>query len=604
MRGFGKKVTVALLMLVLLVMMAPAIAFADIGGNAYQVEVDATAGDASHTTGEDVIATDKLAVGVVADAGHAAEVAVGAIESNYGGQHAVLVEANGDSTANVTTGDITQNRGKQGVAVNAANGGKATVETGAVSLPYSYYATNNTAVWATATGASSSVQVAAGDVTGAPRFGNGIDARTKGGSVEVTAGNVKAYEFGLNLDNAPPTGQAADYTGSKTVTVESVTQTQDSRYSAAGINAFSYADGDTSIVQVNGDVNAAGSRGIDASATGAGNTQVTVGGTVNANYLGVKIVAGSLGSVNGTVVSTGTAVVRVGGVVSKNWDKGVEIDSDTKGSTVAFQSDGNVEAAGSGSTGIFSRADGGKVNIIVNGDVSGTDAGLYIYTTEIGANDVLVTGTISGRNGVDISYDSVMNDTLTVWKIDKAANGQYISGENNYTPSDERETFAKKQVSYIVKVVGSASTAAANLRAAKDVAGTALDQSHGYDVAKEGAKVYLVVDSGYRISSATNANDGQVIQQDADGNYFIDVQRGGGIELTATVEAVQPNDSGALSADEADSDSGSAATKAASSVGSSMPKTGDSLPMLPFAALVLFAGATLVFSDAKCREGE
>ena len=532
--GIGKRALVALLALCMSIMMVPATAFADIGGDAYEVEVDATEGDASHTTGEDVTATDKLAVGVVAGNGNTAEAQVGAVESSFGGKQAVLVEADNGSTANVSTGNVTQNRGNFGVVANTNGGGQAVVETGDVAMTTNYYSTKNAAVEASANGDGSSTQVTTGNVTGAPRTGVGIDATTKGGSVAVTAGDVKAYEFGLNLDNAP-TGTVAEFTGAKTVTVDSVTQTHDSRYSAAGINAFSYTGGDASIVQVNGDVNAAGSRGIDASAVGTGTTQVTVGGMVNANYLGVKMVAGSLGNINGTTVSTGTATVRVGGVSSKNWDKGVEIDSDTKGSIATFQSDGDVEALGSGSTGIFTRADGGKVNVIVNGNVSGTDAGLHIYTTEIGSNDVLVTGTISGKNGVDISYDSIMNDSLTVWRIDKGDGGQYVSSEWNNVPSDDRETFAKKRISYIVKVVGSASAAAANLRAAKNAGGTALDQSHGYDVAKEGAKVYLVVDAGYTIASAANSNENQVVQQDADGNYYIVVKRGGGIDLLVTI---------------------------------------------------------------------
>ncbi len=533
--GVGKRALVALLSLCMSLMMVPATAFADIGGNAYEVEVDATQGDASHTTGEDVTTTDKMAVGVVADNGNTAVAEVGAVESSFGGQHAVMVEADNGGTANVTTGNVTQSRGNFGVVANTNDGGKAVVETGDVAVTTNYYSTKNAAVEVGANGAGSSTQVTVGNVTGAPRAGGGIDVNTKGGNVGVAAKDVKGYEFGLNIDNAP-TGTIADFTGEKRVTVDSVTQTRDSRYSAAGINAFSYISGDASIVQVNGDVNAAGSRGIDASAIGSGNTSVTVDGVVNANYLGVKIVAGSLGNVNGSTVSTGTTTVRVGGVLSKNWDKGVEIDSNTKGSVATFQADGDVQAVGSGSTGIFSRADGGKVFVVVNGDVSGTDAGLYVYTTEIGSNDVLVTGTISGKNGVDISYDSVLNDSLTVWKIEKASNGEYISSEWNNVPSDDREIFAKKRINYIVKVFGSESSEIANLRAAKDAGGAALDQSHGYSVAKEGTKVFLVVDPGFKIASVTNANDCQVVQQDADGNYFIIVKRGGGIDLIAVIE--------------------------------------------------------------------
>ena len=89
-----------------------------------------------------------------------------------------------------------------------------------------------------------------------------------------------------------------------------------------------------------------------------------------------------------------------------------------------------------------------------------------------------------------------------------------------------------------MKVAQGAEAAVANLRAAKDAGGTALDTSHGYDVAKEGARVYLVVDEGYRIVSASNGNDGQTVLQDAAGNYYIVVKRGGGIDLQAVVELI------------------------------------------------------------------
>ena len=535
-RGIGKCTFTALLAFSLSFMMVPATAFAEIGGNAYKVEVDATDADASHTTGDDVTATDTLAVGVHADNGHTAEAEVGSVTSSYGGQHAVLVEADNGGTATATTGDITQNRGNFGVVASASGGGNATVETGDIALAYNYYAAKNAGVEASASDAGSSVQVSAGNVTGAPRYGNGIDASTMGGSVEVAAKIVKAYEIGLNLDNAP-TDAAAAFTGEKRVVVDSVMQTKDSRYSAAGVNAFAYTSGDTSTVQVIGDVSAAGSRGIDAEAVGGGETCVSVGGTVDANYLGVKIVAGSLGNVSGTTPSTGTATVQVGNVISKKWDKAVEIDSNKKGSTVTFQVDGDVKALDSGSTGMFVRSVGGKTAIVVNGDVSGTQSGMVLYTDEIGSNDVLVTGTISGKNGVDISYDSIEKDSLTVWKIDKASNGQYVSSEWVNVPSDDREIFAKKRISYIVKVTGDDIAAEAGLRAARDAAGTELAMSHGYQVAKEGTKVYLIVDPGYTIVSASNANDNQAVLQDADGNYYIVVQRGGGIDLQALVES-------------------------------------------------------------------
>ena len=296
----GKQVLAALLAPSIACMMLPATAFADIGDKAYEVEVNATQEDAFNTLGQDVNASYKPAVGVIAGNDHTAEVVLGDVTTRDM-TRAVLVEADGGGTADVTLGDVT-----------------------------------NSYQWA----------------------GDGVDVVAKGGSVDLTAGDVKASYFGLNIDNAP-TGTEA-FAGEKRVTVDSVTQTRDSKYNYAGINAFSYAAGDTNIVQVNGDVTVAGSRGIDVLAKGGSVTTVSVDGTVNANYLGVKLEAGCDGSVNGTTVSTGTATVKVGGVVSKNYDQAVLIDSNTKGSVATFQSSGNIEALASDSTGIWARSAGGK----------------------------------------------------------------------------------------------------------------------------------------------------------------------------------------------------------------------------------------------------
>lgn len=474
----GKRALVVLLALCMSFMMVPATAFADIGGKTYEIEVDASEDDASYTTGEDVAATYNPAVGVLADNGHTAEVAVGDVTMSNGVNHAVMVEADNGGTANVSMGNV----------------------------------------------------------TGRLKWGNnGIDVSTKGGDVELAAGDVKACKVGLSLDNAP-TSALDDYTGEKRVTVKSVTQVEDSRYSDAGINVFSYTKGDTNIVQVLGDVTAAGSRGIDMLAKGGSESSVTVDGTVNANYLGVKVEAGCLGNVNGTTVSTGTANASVGGVVSKNWDRAVEIDSNTKGSTVNFRSNGDVKALASDSTGVFVRSVGGKSNVSIDGDLSGTNAGLYIYCDEIGSNDVLVTGTISGKNGVDISYNSVENDSLTVWKIEKAANGQYISSEWNNVPSDDREIFAKKRINYIVCVENLLEGVTL---AAFKADNSMLDKSHGYDVAREGDKIILKVDldPGLELKGVYNGKGDLVpIDKDANGNYYIVVPRGGGIYLSAMLE--------------------------------------------------------------------
>lgn len=477
-KAIGKRAMASLLAFGMSFMMVPATAFAEIGGKTYEVEVDASQADASHKTGEDVNATYNPAVGVLADNGHSAEVEVGDVTMTSGFNSAVMVEADNDGTANVVMGDV----------------------------------------------------------TGRLKWGsNGIDVKTKGGDVDLVAGDIKACKVGVNIDNAP-TATLSDYSGNKHVIINSITQVEDSRYSNAGINVFSYTLGDVNDVYIIGDISAEGSRGIDMLARGGSESSIQVGGIVNANYLGVKVTAGSLGNINGIPVSTGTANLLLNGVVSKNWDKAVEIDSESKGSLVNFYSTGDIEALAPDSAGLFVRSVGGKSVVGIDGDLSGTNAGLRIYCDEIGSNDVLVTGTITGKNGVDISYDSITNDTLTVWRIEKGSDGQYFSSEWNNVPSDDREIFAKKNVNYIVFVENLLE--GVTLSAFK-ADGSDLNTSHDYDVAREGDKIIVKVDldPGCQLKGVYNGWSELIpLEKDANGNYYIVVPRGGGIYLSAALE--------------------------------------------------------------------
>lgn len=258
----------------------------------------------------------------------------------------------------------------------------------------------------------------------------------------------------------------------------------------------------------------------------------------------------------------GTALAAVGG---KNGTTSVEV----KGNVSSVKQAGVALRAGQG---LENRGDNANVNVavlgnvtskdndgamftatnyardaclslVVEGDVSGGKDGLYVVnTSDTAKTDVLVTGTIKSVGpdftyGVDVFVSNVDANSLTVWKIE-AASGRLVSVES-----------LAKAVNYIVRTTGQAvlsaqatggdEPAAANWKVSANAAGTeALKTSHGFDVANEDQVIYIVADEGYRIIAASNANDAQTVEKDADGNYFIKVKRGGGIDIQATVEAI------------------------------------------------------------------
>ncbi|MBR3235454.1 MAG: hypothetical protein IKG11_07555 [Atopobiaceae bacterium] len=153
----------------------------------------------------------------------------------------------------------------------------------------------------------------------------------------------------------------------------------------------------------------------------------------------------------------------------------------------------------------------------------------------------LVEDTISGYNGVKLAEaDDNRPETLdlTVWKLD-ANGGEVVAGDNT------EGTFAKS-ISYIVRMAyEDDSLLEGNLRVTKADGTTLLDKdtfSRMFDVAHEGDVIRLVVDEGFKIISASNA--GEALTPDADGNYSIVVNRGGGIDLWAilsgTIQSCMP----------------------------------------------------------------
>ena len=200
----------------------------------------------------------------------------------------------------------------------------------------------------------------------------------------------------------------------------------------------------------------------------------------------------------------------------------------------------------------------GTANVKIEGDITSNGVALEVVPTLSGGSvNVVVEGTIKGESGAVLVNDNVNagNFNLTVWKIDPATyheyddNGEVANTEESYlevmTPEGEgyrNDTDAAeellKQVQYIIKVDPNLSNAHVDLDGTTKFTDFTGEE---YDVAHEDDKVVIKIsaDSGYQITGAFNGEGKEeTLLRDSEGNYYIVVPRGGGIYLTATVEAL------------------------------------------------------------------
>lgn len=211
-----------------------------------------------------------------------------------------------------------------------------------------------------------------------------------------------------------------------------------------------------------------------------------------------------------------------------------------------------------------------KSTILIHGDLISDGSGIAkkaIDTSHIdtegdssiyadGQLDVLVQNTLDAKTiGIAITKDRVqlnrsggsdnaaepdINLNLTVWKINLNKDGhaaEWVSAHNDGDSDDnepgvKQATNFEKKIMYIVKVEqpGEGGTIKA-----VDANGNDLSKSFDFDVAHEGEKVMLRVslENGYRIIAAYNGlGKKRAMDQDADGNYYILVPKGGGVYLT------------------------------------------------------------------------
>ena len=301
---------------------------------------------------------------------------------------------------------------------------------------------------------------------------------------------------------------------------------------------------------------------VDAEAEGRGSkVTVQIGegavGTVSANtnneaeasvaVLEGGVDAGMVGVDGQAYLGAAVEISIVGDItvhdVALNPGEAYGVSLSTMEGTVKASLDGNINAKANGgdAVGIAAGASGGTVEVVMTGDVQAA-GGDYNYGIEAnagdgGKTDIIVDGTVEARDSavVLVFPETQLGDnvTLTVWELVPNESGAVVSRkEDNESTEITEDEAAEKAVQYIIRV-------RADQQDIIDTNGT--EEYKGYDVAHEGDTVTLklTVPEGYEITGAYgDVNQSVQLLQDADGNYYLVVPRGGAVELSVKLEPV------------------------------------------------------------------
>ena len=323
-------------------------------------------------------------------------------------------------------------------------------------------------------------------------------------------------------------GNATKATGKVTVTQKS----QASDFSAYGVYAKA-VDGKTATASV-GDISvkvpkADWQYGVYAY---AGDSDNKTGGHA-------QLITGSISSQNHGIeahsVAGGDTTVVVKGNINAGayngfFGSGVQAFAQD-GATTKITVKGNIKSIGDGIKigAVKDKSHNtGTVSIEINGDVTSSAEKGIEFDGQTSTSDVLVTGTISGNkrgiNSDTFNYSSSGNSKLTVWKI-ISSSGNLVTKTTSQSTFVADDDFAK-EINYIVKYADNVIPRTSD--------GSKLATSHGYSVAKEGDIVLVTAANGNYVKKAYN-NGVEITTKDDEGNYYVKVKRGGGINITAEI---------------------------------------------------------------------
>ncbi|WP_031550032.1 hypothetical protein [Oribacterium sp. FC2011] len=288
-----------------------------------------------------------------------------------------------------------------------------------------------------------------------------------------------------------------------------------------GINAYTQSNDSSVNITVGGDVNVSSpDDGYGIYGHGAGNINIDIGGSVN-------------------VTDNGEEGYAIG--LSDDWEK-------TSSLTVKVAE--NVTAS---NTAVFisKMFDENSVDLVVGGTLSGGEHAIVLTETDS-----------SSASYLGSTKSSTENLNITVWKIEPVKESGNIVETQKYNSKTEKTTYtenkeAEKNINYIIKV-DPVKTSGGNLA----VSGTT--ESHGYQTAHEGDKVYLevTVPSGYTVDSFYNVAGAAECKFITDGDkHYLEVPRGGGVFVGVNLKKITSSDVDNSKKHESDGSSGTTGTQ-------------------------------------------
>ena len=572
------KKTLAAVLALTVVLSAAGAAFADDGNNDAYTYNTTVVIDGDY---DDVII-------VAADDGKAASLTVtGDVTAKGFGEPALFVSAQEEGTATVQTGDITNTDG-DAVFMIAEDASTAEVEVGDVN------ATGGDGIEINTDDADTSVTVSAGDITA---DGEGVIIFNRDGTVSITTGEIRAADAGAdyfydwyNAEDGWPNGPVPVSETGIRVNGDITLQAEDPESLATGVRVGLPAGEVTVSVDGNISVEAPGleeagtqALGMDLMTATDAEIKATVNGDITVTGMdtwGVEVFAGTWAdwpdeavsvvdaTVNGDISASGTyaegiyadagindrTCVTVTGDIDADGDEfAAAIVTNNLGGTVEVKVTGDLTSSQDGMilrdcteettmylTGTPVSNPGGETQIEVTGDVTAEESGIYIEMTNPQSSiDVIVDGTVdAGSVGVLVSQETISDNlTLTVWEIKPNENGCVAervtqTGENGSIISSVEDEALEKKIQYIIRIE----------EKDKEVIRTRGTTSYeGYEVALEGDTVTLKVEvpEGYSLANAYNGTDVKVeLLKDDEGNYYLDVPRGGAVMLSVEFEEI------------------------------------------------------------------
>lgn len=188
--------------------------------------------------------------------------------------------------------------------------------------------------------------------------------------------------------------------------------------------------------------------------------------------------------------------------------------------------------------------DEGNTNVTITGDVTADDIGVAVELPEVQTANITIDGTVSGQTaGIVLKGDTQLSEsvTMTVWEVIPNKDNVIVvresegdDGKTVYTQDEE----AEKLVQYIIRIKDDSVPYIAMYGTTDFTAGN----GEKYKVAYEGDTVLvrLNIPDGKELVGAYWDVDqkGQMLVDPDTGEYYVEVPRGGGVQLSLVMKDI------------------------------------------------------------------